>query len=95
MKAGKHLIYVKDENRTIECSDDEVLLEALKRENVYGLAKGCFGGGCGICKVRIQDGRYDIIKKMSRAHIKLAEQEAGYVLGCCIKLRSNVTILER
>jgi len=94
MKDGKHLIYVKDEERIIECNHDEVILEALKRENVYGMAKGCFGGGCGICKIQVLDGQYEIIQKMSRAHINPAEREEGYVLGCCVKLKSNVTIIK-
>ena len=69
------------------CHSDENLLAAMRRS-------GCFGGGCGVCKVRISDGRYHVFKKMSRAHISPEEEEQSIVLACCVKPLSNITLIK-
>jgi len=53
-------------------------MEALARR---GIPVGCRGGGCGVCKVRIEMGtvRTD---KMSRAAITHDEERDGLVLAC-------------
>ena len=46
-----------------------------------GIPKGCFGGGCGICRIRVIDGDH-ITGKMSRAHVTEQEEAEGYALAC-------------
>lgn len=74
------------------CREDEFVLEAMKRAGRGPIYYGCFGGGCGGCKVRVVSGKYSIEKKMSHAHVNEKEQEDGIVLACCIKPRGNLTI---
>lgn len=72
------------------CTEGELLLKALCKA---GIGKhGCNGGGCGICKVEIQSGNYEVVKKMSRAHISPQEEEANTVLSCCVVPHGNLTI---
>ena len=42
---------------------------------------GCRGGGCGVCRIRVIDGEYEL-KKMSRKHVSETEQEQGVALAC-------------
>lgn len=76
------------------CHPDESLLAAMRRSGKGPIKTGCFGGGCGVCKVRILDGRYQAFKKMSRAHISPEEDEQNIVLACCVKPLSNITLIK-
>ncbi|HJA80420.1 MAG TPA: 2Fe-2S iron-sulfur cluster binding domain-containing protein [Candidatus Mediterraneibacter intestinipullorum] len=79
---------------TFFCRPDESLLAAMRRTGKGPIKMGCFGGGCGVCKVRISDGRYQTFKKMSRAHISPEEEEQSIVLACCVKPLSNITLIK-
>jgi Na+-transporting NADH:ubiquinone oxidoreductase subunit NqrF len=46
-----------------------------------GIPVGCRGGGCGVCKVRIDSGEVRT-EKMSRQHVSVEDQAAGVVLAC-------------
>ncbi len=74
------------------CREDEMVLEAMKRAQC-GPIYGCFGGGCGICKMQIRSGDYHIAKRMSRAHVSQAEQAQGIVLLCCVQPRGDLFIV--
>lgn len=87
-----YLIKVSDTNICFSCKEDEFVLEAMKRSGQGPINYGCFGGGCGICKMKVISGTYAIVKKMSRAHISRQEQDNGIILICCIKPRSNLII---
>jgi len=65
------------------------LLQSIERSG-RGLVKvGCRGGGCGLCKVRIVSGEYDV-GKMSSKHISPKDLEQGNVLACRCFPRSNI-----
>ena len=76
------------------CLEDEFLLEAMIRARSGPVHYGCFGGGCGICKMRIVSGSYVVDKHMSRAHVSEQEEEDGIALICCVKPRSDLTLAQ-
>jgi len=92
MEQQKHRIRVQGTGAQFACGENEFILEAMQRAGCGPIYHGCFGGGCGICKMRIVSGPYFIEKKMSRAHVTEREQEGGIVLVCCVKPRGNLTI---
>lgn len=91
MENDRYSITVLESGETFWCASDETVLSAMMRARCGPVHYGCCGGGCGICKMRIVSGEYDAIKRMSRAHIDLA-QEPDMVLLCCIQPRSDLTI---
>jgi ferredoxin len=63
------------------CRNDQTLLGGMEQLGRKGIPVGCRGGGCGICKVRIEAGRIRC-DRMSRSHVTAEEQAQGYVLAC-------------
>jgi ferredoxin len=63
-------------------------MEALGRR---GIPVGCRGGGCGVCKVRVEAGRVHN-GPMSRACVSAEEEGQGFVLACRSHPRSDVTV---
>jgi len=92
MGKKNHQISVLHTGQAFTCGEDEFILEAMKRAGCGPISYGCFGGGCGVCKMKIISGEYRADKKMSRAHVTKQEQEAGTVLICCIKPCENLEI---
>ena len=72
--------------------DDESLFYAMIRGGKGPIRRGCAGGGCGVCKVVIQEGSFQAFKKMSRAHVSEEEERNGIVLACCIRASSDITL---
>lgn len=72
------------------CGADTPVLEAMKRSGIGPVLYGCFGGGCGVCKMRVLSGDYETVQKMSCVHI--ADSEKHNVLICCIVPRSDLVI---
>jgi len=85
-------IMVRDTNKQFVCGEDEFVLEAMKRSGCGPVHYGCFGGGCGVCKMRVVLGKYRIEKKMSRRHVSEKEERDRIVLTCCIKPRDDLII---
>lgn len=63
------------------CADTATLLAGMEALARRGIPVGCRGGGCGVCKVRIEAGHVRT-DKMSQCHISAADEAAGYVLTC-------------
>lgn len=74
-------VRIADTGETFECREDEPLLTALARVGRSAVRVGCRRGGCGVCKIRVLEGRY-VTGKMSRAHVNASEERAGWVLAC-------------
>lgn len=74
------------------CREGQSLLEAIILAGNGPFYCGCFGGGCGICKVKVLAGSYAVFKRMSRAHISETEQARDIVLACCVKPNSDLII---
>lgn len=72
-------------------SDEQTLLAGMERLGKRGIPVGCRGGGCGVCKVHITEGRYRC-RKMSRVHVTAEEEAAGYVLACRCRPLSDIRL---
>ena len=78
---SKYVIDVLDTQVSFDCADGEVVLAAMARTGKKGIPKGCFGGGCGICRIRGIKGDYTT-GKMSRVQVTEQEQADGFALAC-------------
>lgn len=74
------------------CRTDESVLSAMRRAAAGPIRYGCFGGGCGACKMRITSGSFEAFKPMSRAHVSPQEEQIGIVLLCCVRPLSDLTL---
>jgi len=63
------------------CRPDQTLLGGMEQLGRKGIPVGCRGGGCGVCKVRIESGRARC-ERMSRCHVSADEEAQGFVLAC-------------
>jgi ferredoxin len=74
-------ITIEDTGEVVDCRPGEAVLKAVARLNRKGIPVGCFGGGCGVCKVQVSSGPYRL-GKMSRAHVTVEEEAKGIALAC-------------
>lgn len=86
-------VRVLETNKEFSCGEDTRVLEAMKRSGVGPVLHGCFGGGCGVCKMKVLSGDYEAVQKMSCVHI--SDLEEHVVLICCIVPRSDLVITAR
>jgi ferredoxin len=75
-------ITVEGQDCQIACRSDQTLLEALEKNRSELVCIGCRCAGCGVCKVQLTRGEVRL-KKMSRDHVSVEEEAAGYLLACC------------
>ena len=61
--------------------EGQSVLHEMARLGQKGIPKGCLGGGCGVCKVRVVSGQYHT-GKMSRDQVTESEVTTGYALAC-------------
>lgn len=80
-----HSIFTDGQAEPFPCGEEESVLAAMRRAGRGPIACGCFGGGCGVCKMTVTQGDYLQCKPMSRAHVSAREAQNGTVLICCIK----------
>lgn len=84
-------VTIADTGETYRCSSQETVLSGMERLGKKGIPVGCRGGGCGVCKVQVEDGQY-AKKVMSRAHVSEDEEAAGCVLACRIRPETDLSI---
>ena len=75
-------VQVEPSGETYPCALDESLLQGMLRLGRRGLPVGCVNGGCGVCKVRIVEGRVRPLGPVSRAHVSADEEGRGITLAC-------------
>jgi ferredoxin len=73
------------------CRSDQTLLGGMEQLGRRGIPVGCRGGGCGICKVRIESGAF-CTARMSRRHISEHDEACGLVLACRTYPRSDLRL---
>ncbi|MCL6631826.1 MAG: 2Fe-2S iron-sulfur cluster binding domain-containing protein [Alicyclobacillus herbarius] len=78
------------DGRDFECRESETLLEAAIRHGVR-LAFGCKGGGCGMCKVKIEEGEFHR-GPSSKAVLPDEERALNYTLACKTYPHSHVKV---
>ncbi|CAG9169206.1 hypothetical protein LMG23992_01420 [Cupriavidus laharis] len=64
------------------CATSESLLAGMLRLGRKGVPVGCVNGGCGVCKVRVLEGRTTRLGPLSRAHVSAEEEAQGVTLAC-------------
>jgi 3-phenylpropionate/trans-cinnamate dioxygenase ferredoxin reductase subunit len=78
----KVAVHVAQTGETFPCAHDESLLQGMLRLGRKGIPVGCVNGGCGVCKVHIMEGRIKSLGPVSRAHVSVEEEAAGFTLAC-------------
>ncbi|MEL0081731.1 MAG: 2Fe-2S iron-sulfur cluster binding domain-containing protein [Gammaproteobacteria bacterium] len=76
---------------SFDCREEESLLAAMAKIGKKGIPKGCFGGGCGICRIRVRDGQH-LTGKMSRVQVSEQEEAEGFALACKCYPRSDLQV---
>ena len=84
--------YVAQTDETFPCAGNESLLTGMVRLGRKGIPVGCVNGGCGVCKVRILEGRIQALGPISRAHVTLDEENQGYTLACRVAPQTPVNL---
>jgi ferredoxin len=64
------------------CATSESLLKGMLKLGRKGIPAGCVNGGCGVCKVRIVEGRVTSLGPVSRAHVSVEDERCGLTLAC-------------
>jgi ferredoxin len=88
----KVAVRVAQTGETYACATDESLLRGMLRLGRKGIPVGCVNGGCGVCKVRIVEGRVKALGPVSRAHVSADEECAGLTLACRVAPTCAVTL---
>jgi len=86
-----HNIHVQSKSKVFQCCPDTSLLVGMGRVGVKYIPVGCRAGGCGVCKIHVLKGDYEV-KAMSRAHVSLNEEDLGYALACRVFPRSDLVV---
>jgi len=84
-----HRVYLADRPQSFEAEENDTLLAAGLRHGL-ALPFGCQSGGCGSCRVRLLSGEVDYA--FPPPALSAAEQEAGYILMCLARPRSELRI---
>ena len=74
------------------CAPDQSLLAAMAQLGRRGIPVGCLNGGCGVCKVRVLRGAVRKLGPISRAHVSVDEEDAGYALACRVAPDGDVEL---
>lgn len=75
-------VLIEQTGETFQCAQNESLLKGMLRLGRKGIPVGCVNGGCGVCKVYVVAGDVRLIGPVSRAHVSVEEERAGYTLAC-------------
>lgn len=92
MAGPVYQVRVEGTDIQFSCGEDEFVLAAMGKNRQGPIRHGCYGGGCGVCKMRLVQGQVACVKKMSRAHVSREEERVGMVLLCCVKPRSDLLL---
>jgi ferredoxin len=87
----KHKVTIEETGETYGCSQEESVLCGMEKLGRKGIPVGCRGGGCGVCKVEVVDGRYRS-QVMSREHVSVDDEAHGRVLACRIRPSTDLRL---
>lgn len=73
-------ITVVDNEHVFLCKKDENLLSAA-RKNGLNIMRGCCSGGCGVCKIKIEEGHF-LSETSSMAVLPINERKENFSLAC-------------
>jgi ferredoxin len=86
-----HRILINGTGESYACEESVHLLAAMEQARCHGIPVGCRNGGCGACKIKVVEGRYET-RKMNRAVVSPEEEAAGCVLACKTYPRGDLTV---
>ena len=84
-------VTLEESGAQFSCPDGECVLIVMEHQGLKHIPVGCRGGGGGTCRVFVVHGRYRT-RKMRRAQVSEAEQQAGYALACRLIPKSNLVL---
>nr|WP_295973529.1 2Fe-2S iron-sulfur cluster binding domain-containing protein [uncultured Bacillus sp.] len=90
----KYKVKVLDVNgiqQELICLEDQSILDAACIQGVT-IKYACKGGGCGLCKIQVDEGLYKR-GKSSKAVLPDSERELDYTLACKTFPQSNMKVL--
>ncbi|WP_338452230.1 2Fe-2S iron-sulfur cluster-binding protein [Niallia oryzisoli] len=67
-------------NQSFLCAKECKVVQAA-REQMVKVPCACVGGGCGICKVKVFSGQYEM-DKYAKSALSDEEASGGYILLC-------------
>ncbi len=74
------------------CAIGEAVLKGMLRLGRKGIPVGCVNGGCGVCKIRVLEGKTQQLGPISRAHVSVEDEQTGYTLACRVAPTENVRL---
>ena len=83
------LLTLKKEKMTFAGEQGEHILDAMLKAGINKAPKGCHGGGCGVCKIKILKGNVFTLSQ-SQKYLTQDEQDRGYALACRAFPRSDI-----
>ncbi|MEY4729688.1 MAG: hypothetical protein RL020_846 [Pseudomonadota bacterium] len=75
-------VHIVQTGESYACSTNESLLQGMLNLGRKCIPAGCVNGGCGVCKVKVVEGTVRSLGPISRAHVAVEEEVAGYTLAC-------------
>ena len=89
--SGKVKIDINDGKKELDVKIGATLLSSLAENNVL-LASACGGkGSCAQCRVKVTEGGGEVLPT-EQVHFSRKEQQAGWRLGCQVKVKDNLAI---
>jgi ferredoxin len=86
-----YTVRITNTREDFRCAAAQSVLGAMESLGRRGIPVGCRGGGCGVCKVRVDAGQVHT-EAMSRASVSAEEERQGFVLACRARPRSDLTV---
>ena len=89
--SGKAKVDINSGKKELDVNVGSTLLSGLSEQGVF-LASACGGkGSCAQCRVRVTEGGGEILPT-EQVHFSRKEQQAGWRLGCQVKVKDNIKI---
>ena len=87
---GSYTIRLSPPGDRVACRGDETVLGAILRSGAK-VVFGCRGGGCGVCKMRLTEGRVEH-GRCSVAVLSENDRAAGSFLSCQARPLTDLTV---
>jgi len=88
---GRFSVTIVDTGERYDCAGGMHLLKAMLSLGRKGIPSGCHGGGCGVCKIKVEQGDFEA-SLMSREHVSEGEEKDNVVLACRTFPRSDIAL---
>ena len=89
--SGKAKVDINSGKKELDVNVGSTLLSGLSEQGVF-LASACGGkGSCAQCRVRVTEGGGERLPT-EQVHFSRKEQQAGWRLGCQVKVKDNIKI---